>query len=146
MILDRPSLAAPVIDGGASLLATLDFTGGYARHVTSLGARLLNVCDPDSPPDNREGVLFRAHALSEVDHSFEFVSLSPIFETESKPGYGPPLGLSGLTGLYALGGIDTPAKAQQCVEAGAAGVVVMGAVTRSDNPTRTVASFVEALS
>jgi len=82
-----------------------------------------------------------AGAVAEgADHA----TLSPVFPTESKPGYGPPLGLAALRELcagaalpvYALGGIDTPERARDCLAAGAAGVAVMGAVMRAPDPAR----------
>jgi thiamine-phosphate pyrophosphorylase len=67
----------------------------------------------------------------------DYVTLSPIFATASKPGYGPELGLAALTRaarhglpLLALGGI-TPQRVRDCVEAGAAGIAVMGDVMRA---------------
>ncbi len=71
-----------------------------------------------------------------------YVTLSPVFPTASKPGYGTPLGLAGLARLartvpdlpvYALGGIDA-ASAAACRGAGAAGVAVMGAVMAVADP------------
>ena len=71
-----------------------------------------------------------------------YATLSPVFPTTSKPGYGPPLGLSGLAQLartvpglplYALGGIDA-ASAADCRDAGAAGVAVIGAVMAAPDP------------
>jgi thiamine-phosphate diphosphorylase len=70
-----------------------------------------------------------------------YATLSPIFTTTSKPGYEPPLGVLALRDpplpVYALGGID-PSNAQACIETGAAGVAVMGAVMRADDPASVV--------
>jgi len=79
-----------------------------------------------------------------------YVTLSPVFPSASKPGYGPPLGLSRLAELcrhagrpvLALGGIETPARAQACVTAGAVGVAVMGAVMRAADPAALVRTLV----
>jgi thiamine-phosphate pyrophosphorylase len=87
------------------------------------------------------------HGKAEVMTSTEdYVTLSPIFSTASKPGYGPALGtrilaLDGGKPIIALGGIDHAAKAAACREAGAAGVAVMGAVMRAQDP----AAFVRGL-
>jgi thiamine-phosphate pyrophosphorylase len=75
-----------------------------------------------------------------------YATYSPVFATASKPGYGPALGIDGLAAgcravagvgspltVYALGGIG-PAQAGACLAAGAAGVAVMGAVMRADDP------------
>jgi thiamine-phosphate diphosphorylase len=83
----------------------------------------------------------------------DYVTISPVFESASKPGYGPALGPAGLRDLcrragrpvLALGGIETPERAAACVEAGAAGVAVMGAVMRAADPAATVAELAGVL-
>jgi thiamine-phosphate pyrophosphorylase len=83
----------------------------------------------------------------------DYATLSPIFATSSKPGYGPALGLTELgravgagAGLpvYALGGVDA-ASAAACLEAGAAGVAVMGAVMGAADPAAATAALLAAL-
>lgn len=82
----------------------------------------------------------------------DYVTLSPIFETQSKPGYGPALGLEGLRRLtdgiappvLALGGI-TAANARDCLHAGASGIAVMGEVMRADDPTETTRTLLQAI-
>lgn len=82
----------------------------------------------------------------------DYVTLSPIFATQSKPGYGPALELEGLRGLtdgiappvLALGGI-TAANARDCLNAGATGVAVMGEVMRADDPAETVRALLQAI-
>ena len=66
----------------------------------------------------------------------DYVLVSPIYPTASKPGYGPALGPSGLAALvragpptYALGGVS-PKTAADCRAAGAYGVAVMGPIMR----------------
>lgn len=84
----------------------------------------------------------------------DYVTLSPIYLTTSKPGYGPAIGLVGLGELvgmtslpvYALGGIETPDHVRSCRQAGAAGVAVMGAVMRSYEPGRVVGDLLRATS
>jgi thiamine-phosphate pyrophosphorylase len=73
----------------------------------------------------------------------DYVTLSPIFSTSSKPGYGPALGVEVLSlpvskPVIALGGILTAAQANACRVAGAAGVAVMGAVMRAEDPAATL--------
>jgi len=75
------------------------------------------------------------------------VTLSPIFPTASKPGYGPVLGVAAIgpaanlgISVIALGGV-TADRVQSCLDAGAAGVAVMGEVMRSDQPGRIVGEF-----
>ncbi|MGH9138196.1 MAG: thiamine phosphate synthase [Acidimicrobiales bacterium] len=70
-----------------------------------------------------------------------YATLSPVFASASKPGYGPPLGVGVLHShplpVYALGGVE-PGRAAPCVAAGAAGVAVMGAVMGVEDPARVV--------
>lgn len=83
----------------------------------------------------------------------DYVTLSPVFPSPSKPGYGPPLGLDGLAWLcsraarpvYALGGITSSDQAAACVAVGAYGVAVMGAVMRADDPAKAVAELLNAV-
>lgn len=71
----------------------------------------------------------------------DYLTLSPIFLTASKPGYGPALGTAGLAEastrtampIVALGGISQTNIAA-CMRAGAAGVAVMGSVMRASDP------------
>ncbi len=74
----------------------------------------------------------------------DYVTLSPVFASPSKPGYGPALGLNGLAALagatgappvYALGGVR-PEDVPGCLAAGARGVAVMGAVMRDPRTVR----------
>lgn len=78
----------------------------------------------------------------------DYATLSPIFPTGSKPGYGPALGPDALGAaplpVYALGGVRA-ANARSCREAGATGVAVMGAVMRSPAPAVAVAALLDAL-
>ncbi|HEY6793743.1 MAG TPA: thiamine phosphate synthase [Kineosporiaceae bacterium] len=96
------------------------------------------------------------HDEAEIDRSVDadYVTVSPVFPTVSKPGYGPPLGVAGLARLvaraaplpvYALGGVDTPARAAACRAAGARGVAVMGAVMRSPDPADLVGQLLDAV-
>ncbi|MFC0526447.1 thiamine phosphate synthase [Phytohabitans kaempferiae] len=124
--------------GGRLIVAGPDPLGGSAVHLAAAG--------PYPPPElalvgrscHDEGELSR---LSREHYAM----VSPVFPTPSKPGYGPPLGLDGLARLVArspapvlaLGGI-TPQNAAGCLSAGAAGVAVMGAVMRADDPAAVV--------
>jgi thiamine-phosphate pyrophosphorylase len=82
----------------------------------------------------------------------DYVTLSPVFPSPSKPGYGPPLWPDGLARLcartpvpvVALGGVTSPDRATACMAAGAAGIAVMGAIMRAADPASTVASFLAA--
>ncbi len=85
----------------------------------------------------------------------DYVTLSPIFATTSKPGYGPELGVAALARaaryglpILALGGV-TRARARECRAAGAAGVAVMGEIMRAagrpGGVRDVVAEFLDAL-
>lgn len=75
-----------------------------------------------------------------VEAEADYVTLSPIFASASKPGYGPTLGTAALKkatelaiSLIALGGV-TPEAAGSCISAGAAGVAVMGSFMSCPQP------------
>jgi thiamine-phosphate pyrophosphorylase len=79
----------------------------------------------------------------------DYATLSPIFLTRSKPGYGPALGLDALRAhwplpVLALGGIDG-GNAAACLEAGAAGIALIGAVMRAANPKEFMAGLLAVL-
>jgi thiamine-phosphate pyrophosphorylase len=95
-----------------------------------------------------------AHGQSEVAAAgaagADYVTLSPIFLTGSKPGYGPALGPAAIaaaaklgTPILALGGIAVE-RVGPCLAAGAGGIAVMGEVMRSTDPCRTVADLLAA--
>ncbi len=81
-----------------------------------------------------------------------FATLGPVYETASKAGYGPPVGLKLLEQaaarsrlpLLALGGI-TPERVQACREAGAWGVSAISAVWDAEDPLAALAAFGAAL-
>jgi thiamine-phosphate pyrophosphorylase len=83
----------------------------------------------------------------------DYVTISPVFVTDSKPGYGPAIGLDGLAEIVArvpgrviaLGGINA-ATAPLCLSAGASGVAVMGEVMRAPNPQAVVKAILAAIS
>jgi thiamine-phosphate pyrophosphorylase len=80
-------------------------------------------------------------AAGQLRAGADYVTLSPIFLTDSKPGYGPALGLDALAAaaatapgpIIALAGI-TPANAASCLAAGAGGIAVMGEIMRAADP------------
>jgi thiamine-phosphate pyrophosphorylase len=78
----------------------------------------------------------------------QWATLSPIYSSPSKPGYGPPLGAAALAGAplptWALGGVDAE-NAAECLESGAAGVAVLGAVMRSPDPAAAFARIQDRL-
>lgn len=97
---------------------------------------------------------YSAHSVEDLSHAAEagadYATLSPIFVTASKPGYGPALGLGALKGarplpVLALGGVDAD-NAADCLAAGAAGIAVMGEAMRSANPRDFMADLLGRLS
>ena len=73
-----------------------------------------------------------------------YATLSPIFPSPTKPGYGPALGTGALGGhpipVLALGGVQA-GNAADCLAAGAHGIAVMGAVMAAADPAAAVAAL-----
>ncbi|WP_432050078.1 thiamine phosphate synthase [Verrucosispora sp. NA02020] len=121
----EPAPRIPSTFGGAFVALHLPAAGPYPPPVADLVGR-------------------SCHDEAELDRltTEDYVTLSPVFPTRSKPGHGPPLGPDGLAALVgrspvpvlALGGIETPAQVRACVEAGATGVAVQGAIMRARDP------------
>lgn len=138
LVLDARAIVEP--PGGALITAGPD---GDAVH---LSAR-------DPFPAVRPGLVGRScHDAAEVARAgaegCDYVTVSPVFGTPSKPGYGPALGLAGLAELipgapaaYALGGVR-PSDVAGCLAAGARGVAVMGPIMRTP---RIVEDYLAAL-
>ena len=84
-------------------------------------------------------------AAAQLKAGADYVTLSPIFLSASKPGYGPAVGLDPLAAaarlspgpVIALGGIGED-NAAACVAAGARGIAVMGGVMRAADPEAAV--------
>ena len=97
-----------------------------------------------------------AHRVAEAREAAaagaDYVTISPVFLTGSKPGYGPALGVEGLAAacfaavvpVIALAGIS-PANAAQCFAAGAGGIAVMGGIMRSSDPEAAVRALLDAI-
>jgi len=97
-----------------------------------------------------------AHSAEEaaalLSSGADYVTVSPVFVTASKPGYGPAIGLDGLARVVAqvsgpviaLGGI-TAANAALCLSSGAHGVAVMGEIMRAADPRCAVESILAAM-
>jgi thiamine-phosphate diphosphorylase len=149
----RNGLHRIVIRQGGVL--TLSRTAGGRGELAAFGWHLA-AADPF--PAGRPLLVGRScHSLEELraaaGEGCDYAFVSPIFETVSKPGYGPAVGLERLAEwcaavpipVYALGGIGE-ANAARCIEAGAAGVAVMGAVMRANRPERVTAAILERVS
>jgi thiamine-phosphate pyrophosphorylase len=98
-----------------------------------------------------------AHSAEEASAQLragaDYVTVSPVFLTASKPGYGPALGLDGFARIaervegpvMALGGISAE-NAALCLSAGAHGVAVMGEVMQAADPQARVADIIDMIS
>jgi thiamine-phosphate pyrophosphorylase len=126
--------------GAAGLHLPAGATPALARH--RLGAAALIGCSAHSAAE------LEAAASADADYA----TLSPIFPSASKPGYGPALGLGGLAAVLAmtrlpviaLGGIEI-GNAADCVRMGAAGVAVMSTVMGAADPGAVMAGLIKAL-
>ncbi len=108
----------------------------------TISADGVHLAATDVWPTPRLAVVGRScHSVAELEAAAEegcdYATLSPIFSSATKPGYGPSLGVSALRApplpVYALGGVD-PSNAGACIDAGAIGVAVLGYVMRADDP------------
>lgn len=123
------------------------------------GVHLPSGGSPDAARARLPRALIGASAHSAAEASAllragaNYVTVSPVFVTASKPGYGPDLGLEGLAGIVAqapgpvmaLGGI-TAENAPLCLAAGAHGIAVMGEVMRAADPQAAVEAILRAIS
>ena len=136
-----------------SVLSQVDGTLVLAG--TGLPGDAVHLSAADDVPQPRPALLGRScHDRDEVDRAgaegCDWVTVSPVRLTASKPGHGPALGPAGLAALtdgppaYALGGL-TAADARPCLDAGAVGLAVMGAVMRADRPDAVVAELLAAV-
>lgn len=160
---DLAALAVSVVAGGASRvvlrekdLDTAEREALADRLRAEIGDLLL-VSDVDGAHRDAAGAVVgrAAHSPAELAAAAdaEYATLSPVYATASKPGYGPALGPDTLrrwcadapVPVYALGGIDTAARAAECVRAGAAGVAVMGVAMRAADPSTVVSALKEAV-
>lgn len=138
--------------GTRLVVAGPDPLGGDAVHLSARDA-------PPAPAATGHGAVTvvgrSCHGADELARLTreDYVTVSPIFPSASKPGYGPPLWPDGLRALcrradrpvLALGGVETPERAAAAVAAGAAGVAVMGAVMRAADPAAVTAALRDAV-
>ena len=142
-------------DLAQQLLAALQPVGGVlvaaSRPVPGTDAVHLAAGDT-FPPPGPSLVGRSCHSREEVARAqaegCDYVTVSPVFPTPSKPGYGPTLGPAGLAPLlaaglpaYALGGVQ-PGDVAACLAGGARGIAVMGPVMRDPS---TVAAYLKAV-
>ncbi|MET0422952.1 MAG: thiamine phosphate synthase [Actinoplanes sp.] len=129
-----------VLPAGRLIVAGPDPLGGDAVHLA----------EADPAPIDPVGLVGRSRHARVEPSTEDYVTLSPIFPTATKPGYGPALGpsaaaeLAGSMPWLALGGIDSPARAAACAAAGASGTAVLGAVMRAADPEDAARALSEA--
>lgn len=92
----------------------------------------------------------REQARRAATNGADYAGFGPIFATASKTGLPAPLGIeavraaAGILPLVGIGGIDA-ATARAVLEAGAAGVAVIGAIWRQRDPLAAARELVEAV-
>ncbi len=95
------------------------------------------------------------HGVSEIEQltaAPDYLVVGPVFETASKPGYGPALRPAGLAEVItqspmpglAIGGI-TAGRVGEVLRAGAHGAAVMGGVMRASDVKEEIGGFLAAL-
>ncbi|MDG9678628.1 thiamine phosphate synthase, partial [Micromonospora sp. DH14] len=131
--------------GGTLVVAGPDPLGGDAVHLPAAGPY---------PPPTHQLVGRSCHNQAELARltTEHYATVSPIWLTKTKPGYGPPVGVAGLRALVrsspvpvlALGGIERPEQVTACIRAGATGVAILGALMRAEDPAETAAALTSA--
>jgi thiamine-phosphate pyrophosphorylase len=91
-----------------------------------------------------------ADVIAAMNAGSDYVTLSPIHASASKPGYGPALGVATIRtastigiSVIALGGMASDNAAEARAN-GAAGIAVMGGVMRADDPAAMTRSLLAA--
>ena len=95
----------------------------------------------------------RGEARARELEGADFLTYSPIYPTESKPGYGPAVGLENLRKVaacvkipvFALGGV-TPEQVPACIGAGAYGVAAMSGVMSAETGVQNAKAYLRQLS
>lgn len=167
----RRELLCDLVARGAPFGATVTVNGDLAAAQAAGAAGLhlptggnLEAARRALGPDALLGA--SAHSLEEAMAAAaagaDYVTLSPVFESASKPGYGPALGPAGLQAMVArltvpviaLGGVVAggvgaggvgAGNLGACLAAGAAGVAVMGAVMAVADPGAAARRLLAAL-
>lgn len=133
--------------------------GGDVALAASIGAQAAHVSTPTDVENARRAlgnnalIGMSAHGLPEVAAAKKaganYVTLSPVFQTSSKPGYGPALGLDAIKLathhgilIVALGGI-TINTTGATRHAGANAIAMMGAAMQTPTPELLVRQFFE---
>jgi thiamine-phosphate pyrophosphorylase len=152
----QPTCARVLINGDVDAALAVDAHGVHLPQSLSVGH---SVADSVAAARDKLTAIrmigVSAHSPAEAraaeEAGADYITLSPIFETASKPGYGPALGTDALRAaaaaaipVLALGGVS-PANAGACMAAGAAGIAVMGSVMGAQSPEAAVRDLLTAL-
>jgi thiamine monophosphate synthase len=126
---------------------------------TEQATRWVHLAQRDAMPDRDDATLVgrSCHNLDEVRAALaqrcDYVIVSPVAITASKPGYGPALGPLVLATLveaaadmpvWVLGGV-TPSNTAMWLRAGAYGIAVMGGIMAAADPAVATTEYLEAL-
>ena len=145
----RPAGALVTVHG--DVVAALE-TGADGVHLQDAGD--IALVRETLPPESLIGV--SCHSAAEMRAAAtagaDYATLSPIFLTSSKPGYGPALGVGVLAQVagsgipvVALGGV-TAENGWSCLAAGASAVAVMGPLMSAREPVPFTRRLVQSLS
>lgn len=121
----------------------------------AVGATGIHLSSTDPPVDGDRLVGRSCHDSEELAayvDEVDYVTLSPVYPSFSKPGYGPGLGPEGFAHLaanfprpvFALGGVHS-GNVRDAMAAGAYGVAVAGAVMAAEDPAGVVATLLAEL-
>lgn len=158
---ERRALLAELVALGARFGATVTVHGDVdaARATGAAGVHLPRDGDPEAARAalGRAALIgVSAHDEAEIAAAWragaDYATLSPIFPSASKPGLGASLALEGFSAavrttslpLLALSGV-TPETAGDALSTGAAGLAVMGAAMRAEDPGAMIARLIEAI-
>jgi thiamine-phosphate diphosphorylase len=122
----------------------------------------VHIGQDDDPPRLARSVLgpraivgLSVSTLEELNYSqldgCDYLGTGPVFSTQTKKDTKPVIGLDGLKTIasqaklpvVAIGGIQTE-NARSCFQQGAAGIAVISAITRADNPSQAAADLAAA--
>jgi len=142
-------------DLARSLYARLEAVGGLllVGSDPTLAAHGVHLAAADPVPNGNPRWYGRScHSRDDVTRAVaegcSYATLSPVFVSVSKPGYGPALTMAALAALplptWALGGVDA-SNASDCLANGASGVAVMGAIMRATDPAAVTADILNAI-
>lgn len=142
--------AAPY-DATVTVNEDIDAALAAGAHGVHLPQRKADVAAARQRLGNGALIGVSAHDLAEAEAAAgaDYITLSPVYVSPSKPDYGPALTPGGLQAIarslpvLGLGGIE-PTNAGELAIAGADGIAVMGGVMRAENPTREVERLLKA--